>query len=231
MSAHKPTVLVIDDEPQIHRFLAPALEAAGYAPMRAQTGTEGLKLLATRSPEALVIDLGLPDLDGKVVVERARAFFNGPIIVLSAREEESEKIDALDLGADDYVQKPFGVGELLARLRAALRNHSQRRSVSPIVKAADVEIDLAMRRVTRGGRSIHLTPREYDVLAHLVGADGRVVTHGQLLTTVWGRAHAENVQYLRIVVQRLRQKLEADPAAPALLVTEPRVGYRFLAEA
>ncbi len=228
MPAGKPRILVIDDEPQIHRFLGPALEAAGYAPERAETAEAGLAMLATRAPDALVLDLGLPDLDGKVVLERARKFFDGPIIVLSAREAEIEKIDALDLGADDYVQKPFGVGELLARLRAALRNKAVRAVAAPIVRVGDIEIDFARRWVTRAGEPVRLTPREYDVLVALAEGGGRVITHGRLLTEIWGRSHQDDVQYLRIIIQRLRQKLEADPAAPKVIVTEARVGYRFL---
>jgi two-component system KDP operon response regulator KdpE len=229
VSASKPRILVIDDEPQIHRFLGPALEAAGYAPLRAETAEAGLAILATRPPDALVLDLGLPDLDGKVVLERARRFFDGPIVVLSARDEEMEKIDALDLGADDYVEKPFGVGELLARLRVSLRNKAARLTLSPLIHAGDVEIDFARRLVTRAGEAVRLTPREYDVLVALAEAGGRVITHAQLLGAVWGRSHVDDVQYLRIIVQRLRQKLEADPAQPRLIVTEARVGYRFMA--
>ena len=228
MSASHPRVLVVDDEPQIHRFLAPALEAAGYIPLRADTGEAGLAALATRPPDVLVLDLGLPDLDGKVVLERARRFFEGPIIILSARDEEIEKIDALDQGADDYVQKPFGVGELLARIRASLRNKSARGAGAPVVHAGDVEIDFVRRLVTRSGEAVRLTPREYDVLVSLAEAGGRVVTHGQLLAAVWGRSHIDDVQYLRIIVQRLRQKLEVDPAQPKIIVTEARVGYRFV---
>ena len=228
MSASHPRVLVIDDEPQIHRFLAPALEAAGYVPLRADTGEAGLAALATRPPDVLVLDLGLPDLDGKVVLERARRFFEGPIIILSARDEEIEKIDALDQGADDYVEKPFGVGELLARIRASLRNKATRSVGSAVVRAGEVEIDFVRRLVTRAGEAVRLTPREYDVLVALAEAGGRVVTHGQILAGVWGRSHLEDVQYLRIIVQRLRQKLEADPSQPRMIVTEARVGYRFV---
>jgi two-component system, OmpR family, KDP operon response regulator KdpE len=226
--SNKPRILVVDDEPQIHRFLGPALEAAGYAPMRAETGQEGLQLLATRRPDALILDLGLPDLDGKMVLERARAFYDGPLLILSARDRELEKIDALDLGADDYVQKPFGVGELLARLRVAIRNKVAHQSGQPVVRAGEVEIDLVRRLVSRAGSAVRLTPREYDVLAELVKGAGRVLTHHQLLAAVWGPAHVEDVQYLRIVVQHLRQKLEAEPNAPRLIVTEAGVGYRFV---
>ena len=227
--SNKPRVLVVDDEPQIHRFLSPALEAAGYTPLRADTGAEGLALLATRRPDALILDLGLPDLDGKMVLERARAFYDGPLLILSARDRELEKIDALDLGADDYVQKPFSVGELLARLRVALRNKASREGGAPVVLAGGLEVDLIRRVVKRDGQLAKLTPREYDVLAELVKGAGRVLTHQQLLAAVWGPAHLEDVHYLRIVVQHLRQKLEAEPNAPCRIVTEPGVGYRFLA--
>ena len=224
----KPRILVVDDEPQIHRFLAPALEAAGYTPLRAETGAEGLALLATRRPDALILDLGLPDMDGKVVLERARLFYDGPVLILSARDRELEKIDALDLGADDYVQKPFGVGELLARLRAALRNKVARQGSAPVVRTGELEIDLVRQLVTRAGEVVKLTPREYGVLARLAEGGGRVLTHVQLLSAVWGPAHVEDVHYLRIVIQHLRQKLEPEPDAPRRILTEAGVGYRFL---
>ncbi|MDP1600376.1 response regulator [Phenylobacterium sp.] len=228
MSANRPRVLVIDDEPQIHRFLQPALEAAGYEPVRADTAAEGLKEIARKAPDAVVLDLGLPDFDGKEALTRARAFYDGPIIVLSARDKETEKIDTLDLGADDYVEKPFGVGELLARLRVALRHRLRQKGADPIVTAGELTIDLIKRLVTRAGVAIRLSPKEYDLLAQLVEGGGKVCTHRQLLTAVWGPAHVEDVQYLRVIVAQLRQKIEPDPAAPALIVTEPGVGYRWL---
>ncbi len=228
MSANRPRVLVIDDEPQIHRFLQPALEAAGYEPVRADTAAEGLKEIARKAPDAVVLDLGLPDFDGKEALTRARAFYDGPIIVLSARDKETEKIDTLDLGADDYVEKPFGVGELLARLRVALRHRLRQKGADPIVTAGELTIDLIKRLVTRAGVAIRLSPKEYDLLAQLVEGGGEVCTHRQLLTAVWGPAHVEDVQYLRVIVAQLRQKIEPDPAAPALIVTEPGVGYRWL---
>ncbi|MDP3594989.1 response regulator [Phenylobacterium sp.] len=228
MSANRPRILVIDDEPQIHRFLQPALEAAGYEPVRADTAAEGLKEIARKAPDAVVLDLGLPDFDGKEALTRARAFYDGPIIVLSARDKETEKIDTLDLGADDYVEKPFGVGELLARLRVALRHRLRQKGADPIVTAGELTIDLIKRLVTRAGVAIRLSPKEYDLLAQLVEGGGKVCTHRQLLTAVWGPAHVEDVQYLRVIVAQLRQKIEPDPAAPALIVTEPGVGYRWL---
>ena len=225
----KPRILVIDDEPQIHRFLGPALEASapGYEPVQALLGAEGLTLLATQPPDALILDLGLPDLDGKIVLKRARAFYKGPVLILSARDREMEKINALDLGADDYVQKPFAVGELLARLRAAMRNKLSLEGAKATIQTHDLEIDLLHHTVKRAGAFVKLTPREYNVLAQLVKSAGRVVTHRQLLTSTWGPSHAEDVQYLRIVMQHLRQKLEADPANPQLLLTAVSSGYVF----
>jgi two-component system KDP operon response regulator KdpE len=230
MSAHRPRILVIDDEPQIHRFLSPALDAAGYEPIPALTGAEGLAALAMRAPDAVVLDLGLPDMDGKDALTRARAFYDGPILILSARDMDTEKIDALDLGADDYVEKPFSVGELLARLRVAMRHRLAAGGSTPIIKAGDVRIDLIKRLVTRGGETVRLSPREYELLAQLAQGGGRVLTHRQLLTAVWGPANAADVQYLRVFVGHLRQKLEQDPANPRHLITESGVGYRFISD-
>lgn len=224
-------ILVIDDEPQIHRFLGPALDAAGYEPLRADGGQEGLRGIALWSPDAVVLDLGLPDMDGKDVLEKARAFYEGPILILSARDREIEKIEALDRGANDYVEKPFGVGELLARLRAAMRQAGRAQAPSGPIRAGDIEIDLEKRRVTRAGEAVKLSPREYDVLVRLAQGHGKVLTHKELLTAVWGPAHAHDTQYLRVFVGQLRQKLEADPASPKLLQTEPGVGYRFVDDA
>jgi two-component system KDP operon response regulator KdpE len=228
LSAHKPRVLVIDDEPQIHRFLGPALDAAGYEHVRADTASDGLREIARKAPDVVVLDLGLPDMDGKQALEKARTFYKGPIVVLSARDRETEKIDALDLGANDYVEKPFGVGELLARIRAALRHQLQDKGAEPVVTVGDLTVDLVKRLVTRAGVPIHLSPREYDLLAQLVEGGGKVVTHRQLLTAVWGPAHEQDVQYLRVFVGQLRQKIEPDPAAPGLILTEPGVGYRWM---
>ena len=227
MTSFRPRILVIDDEPQIHRFLGPALDASGYEHVRAETAAEGLREIARKAPEVVILDLGLPDMDGKQALEKARAFYKGPIIILSARDRETEKIDALDLGANDYVEKPFGVGELLARIRAALRQKVHDTGAEPIVTAGDLTIDLVKRLVTRAGVPIHLSPREYDLLAQLVEGAGKVVTHRQLLTAVWGPAHEQDVQYLRVFVGQLRQKVEPDPAAPVLILTEPGVGYRW----
>ncbi len=223
-------ILVIDDEPQIHRFLAPALEANGYDPARALTGVDGLAQIERRAPDAVILDLGLPDMDGQVVLERARKLYDGPILILSARDRDTEKIMALDLGADDYVEKPFSVGELMARLRAAIRNKLGRQGAQPVVRAGELEIDLIRRVVTRSGEAVKLSPREYDLLSELVKGAGLVLTQKQLLTKIWGPANADDVQYLRTYMAHLRQKLEPDPAAPRHLITESGVGYRFLAD-
>ncbi len=220
-------ILVVDDEPQIHRFLAPALEAAGYAPLRAETGREALRLAASRAPAAVLLDLGLPDMDGKAVLERLRAFSTVPVIVLSARDKEAEKVAAFDAGADDYVEKPFGVAELLARLRAQTRRAVLAETGELVLRAGPLEVDLEHRRARLGPEELHLTPREWDLLVVLARNLGKVVTHTRLLTEVWGTAHTEDAQYLRVYVRQLRQKLGA---AASLLRTEPGVGYRLLAE-
>jgi two-component system, OmpR family, KDP operon response regulator KdpE len=228
MSAYKPRILVIDDEPQMHRFLGPALTAAGFEALRADNGTDGLKAIAAGAPDAVVLDLGLPDMDGKDLLRAARAFYDGPVLVLSAREREAEKIASLDLGADDYVQKPFGVGELLARLRVALRHRLERVGAEPVVLVGDLEIDLVKRLVNRGGEAVRLTPKEYELLARLVEGGGKVLSHRQLLVAIWGPAHADDLPYLRVLVGQLRQKLETEPSSPRLILTEPGVGYRFM---
>lgn len=227
MSAARPRILVIDDEPQIHRFLSPALDAAGYEPKRADSGQEGLRGIALWSPDAVVLDLGLPDMDGKDVLIRAREFYTGPIIILSARDREAEKIEALDLGANDYVEKPFGVGELLARIRAGLRQMSDAPAHKAPIVCGEVTIDAERRLVTRSGAPVRLTPKEYDVLAHLARHAGKLIGHADLLTAVWGAAHLADTQYLRVVIGQLRHKLEDEPAKPSLILTEPGVGYRL----
>jgi len=227
----RPRVLVIDDEPQIHRFLTPALEAEGFEPLRALTGAAGLAELGHRiAPDAVILDLGLPDLDGQEVLLKARAVYAGPILILSAREKETEKITALDNGADDYVEKPFSIGELLARLRVAMRNKLKAVGAEPVVRAGALEIDLVKRRVLKAGEPVRLSPREYDLLAEVVKGGGRVLTQRQLLTKIWGPANANDVQYLRTYMAQLRQKLEPDHANPRHLVTEPGVGYRFMGD-
>lgn len=223
---NRACVLVVDDEPQMHRFLKPALEAAGYDTLRADTGEEGLRMAATRAPDAVLLDLGLPDIDGQDALLRLRSFSAVPVVVVSARDREAEKIRALDAGADDYVEKPFGVGELLARLRAALRHARTRDSVPEVWQANGVIVDLVRHSVIAGGAPVQLTRREYDLLALLVRNSGRVMTHRQLLVAVWGPAHIEDVQYLRVYIGQIRQKLGS--SGGRLVTTEPGVGYRLL---
>ncbi len=223
--SHGPRILVIDDEPQIHRFLGLALEAAGYAPLKALTAAEGLKLAATGSPALILLDLGLPDQEGQALVPKLRGFCPAPVLVLSARDREAEKVQALDAGADDYVQKPFALGELLARIRAALRRHAGPPAAT-VLRLDKLEIDLAHRlaRIDGEAEPLKLTPREWELLVALTRGEGRVLTHRQLLGQIWGPAHVEDAQYLRVYIGQLRQKL--GPVAP-LLRTEPGVGYRF----
>lgn len=216
-------ILIVDDEPQILRFLGHSLQAAGYDTCTAANGSEALAALSRR-PDLMVLDLGLPDMDGKTVIERLRATHDLPVIVLSARDQEMEKIMALDLGADDFVAKPFAIGELLARLRVCLR--PTRRTAESLLRLGTLQIDLAAHRVTREGAEIHLTPKEFDLLAALAESPGRVLTHRQLLARIWGPAHVEDVPYLRVFIGQLRQKVETNPARPALILTEPGVGYR-----
>lgn len=224
-------ILVIDDEPQIHRFLGPALEAAGYHHRRADNGTQGLREIAQWSPDVVILDLGLPDMDGKDVLTRARAFYEGPILILSARDKEGEKIEAFESGANDYVEKPFGIGELLARIKVALRPRTVAQPAAATkVRFGDVEVDLDMRYVTRNGEPVHLPPKEYALLTRLISGHGKVLTHKELLVAVWGVAHTEDTQYLRVAIGQLRQKLEADPASPIHIVTEPGIGYRLKRE-
>ena len=214
-----PRVLVIDDEAQIHRFLRAALQADGFEPLRADTGGAGLHEIAVAAPAAVVLDLGLPDMDGQAVLSKARAFYVGPIIILSARDRELEKIEALDAGADDYVEKPFGVGELLARLRVAVRKQRPAEEAPKVVRAGDLVVDLPRRLVTKAGEAVRLSPKEYDLLAELAINHGRVLGHRQLLAAVWGSERAD-VQYLRVYIGQLRQKLGAER-----IVSEPGVGY------
>ena len=221
-------ILVVDDEPQIQRFLRPALGAAGYEVVEAMTGAEALKAAATRAPDVIILDLGLPDMDGKDVVANIRAWSPLPIIILSARDRESEKIAALDLGADDYIEKPFAIGELTARIRAALRHRIQMQGGQAQLSTDGLSIDMVKRSVTRDGMALRLTPKEYDLLVMLARHADRVVTHKTLLTSVWGAAHGEDLHYLRVFIGQLRSKVERDPAAPTIIRTEPGVGYRFV---
>lgn len=225
-----PRILVVDDEPQIQRFLKPALAASEFDVITAETAREALRLVVARSPDLVILDLGLPDADGKSVITEVRKFSSVPIVVLSARGQEDEKVSALDLGADDYVEKPFGIGELLARIRSALRHRQAPGQTAPSrLDIGPLHIDRAARLVTRNEVAVHLTPKEYDVLLELADHAGRVLTHRQLLTSVWGPAHADDVQYLRVVVSQLRNKIEADPSHPTLIRNEPAVGYRLVA--
>ncbi len=222
-----PRVLVVDDEPQIQRFLRPSLIAEGYTVVSAATGAEALRQMRLQEPDVIVLDLGLADTDGKEIIRTIRATSKVPIVVLSARDQEAEKIAALDLGADDYINKPFGIGELMARLRTALRHTGLAENQSPIFEAGDLIVDTAAHRVTFKGEPLRLTPKEYDLLHLLVQYAGKVITHRQILTRVWGPAHVEDAQYLRVFVRRLRQKIEVDPADPKIIRTEPGVGYRL----
>ncbi|MTH65621.1 response regulator [Paracoccus shanxieyensis] len=221
----RQTILIVDDEPQIQRFLGHALTAAGYDTLLAANGHEALERLAAHRPDLMILDLGLPDMNGKEVIERLRQRHDLPVIVLSAHDQEMEKIMALDLGADDFVAKPFGIGELLARLRVSLR--LRRPARAEVIAQDGVTIDLAAHQVSRDGEALRLTPKEFDLLAALASNPGRVMTHRKLLQQVWGPAHVDDVPYLRVFVGQLRQKLEADPARPALILTEPGIGYRW----
>jgi two-component system, OmpR family, KDP operon response regulator KdpE len=231
-ATERAIVLVIEDEPAILRFLRAALISEGYHMAEAVTGQDGLAQAAAQRPDVIVVDLGLPDVDGLEVIRHLREWSAVPIIVLSARGQEVDKIAALDLGADDYVSKPFGVGELLARLRVALRHTSASpgEETDPVIAVGPLRIDFVRRRVTMGGADVHLTPIEYRLLTTLVRHAGRVMTHRQLLDHVWGPAYAGETHYLRVYMGTLRRKLEADPTRPRYLLTEPGVGYRLAAE-
>lgn len=220
-------ILAVDDEPQILRFLKPSLSAAGYDVITETTGAGALKAAATSAPDIILLDLGLPDLDGKDVIAKLREWSSIPVIVISARDQEAEKIAALDLGANDYVDKPFAIGELLARLRAALRHAAQRAGEQMTFNAGGLTVDVAAHTVAMAGEPVKLTPKEFDLLAILVRNAGRVVTHRQILTSVWGPAHTHDVQYLRVFIGQLRQKLARTSDAPDLIQTEPGVGYRL----
>jgi len=227
-AAPPPVALIVEDEPQIRRFVRMALEGEGWQVHVAETVQRGVIEAGTRSPDLIVLDLGLPDGDGLALIRAVRAWSPVPIIVLSARVDEAGKITALDAGADDYLTKPFGVGELLARVRAALRRQHQGIAEAPAsVRVGAIEVDLHRRLVARDGQPVHLTPTEYKLLTVLLANLGRVVTAPQLLREVWGPSHADNSHYVRIYMGHLRQKLEADPAQPRHLLTETAVGYRL----
>ncbi len=225
--SRKPRILIADDELQIRRLLRSALDRSGYDCIEAPDGRALLNALAIDKPDVVLLDLGLPDRDGIELIPLIKANCSARILVVTAREQTAEKVAALDLGADDYVTKPFDTEELLARVRAALRQRQAGDTGRQLVRSGSLEIDLGNRIVRRQGEEVHLTPKEYDVLAELARSPGRVITHRHLLTTVWGPAQAENTEYLRVVMRSLRQKLEDESSRPALLVNEPGVGYRL----
>ena len=227
MTVAPPRVLVVDDEPQIRRALRVTLRANGYEVVEAADGETGLDMAAAQPPDVVVLDLALPDLDGVEVCRRLREWSEVPVIVLSAAGDDDAKVGALDQGADDYVTKPFSTPELLARIRAAVRRSARTIGGDPIVRAADVEIDLARRLVKRAGVEVHLTPTEYGLLRFLAQHPDRVVTHGHLLRAVLGVGYEDAGSSLRVFISGLRKKLEADPADPRIIVTEPGVGYRL----
>lgn len=225
----EPVVLIIDDEAQIRRFLRAGFELEGFHVVEAENAEAGLRQATLRSPELIVVDLGLPDQDGSAVVERVRSWSAVPIIVLSVRASEDEKVRLLELGADDYVVKPFGMAELLARARAALRRQARGAQGEPVVQLGPLTVDLAARAVLVDGARVQLSPKEYRLLQLLAQHAGNVVTHQHLLQEVWGARHVHDAHYLRIFVRKLRQKIEKDPTQPRILVTELGVGYRLVA--
>jgi two-component system KDP operon response regulator KdpE len=223
-------ILIVEDEKEIRRFVRQALETEGYRVFEAENLQRGLIEAGTRKPDLVILDLGLPDGDGRDFIRAVRGWSNLPIVVLSARIEEHDMVEALDAGADDYLTKPFGVAELLARVRVALRRRARAgEEQSPVVRFGDVVVDLANRHVAKGDQDVHLTQIEFRLLANLLGHPGKVLTHRQLLRDVWGPSHVEHSHYLRIYMGHLRQKLEDDPARPKFLITETGIGYRFVA--
>ena len=221
------TVLVVDDEPPIIRFLRASLIAAGHRVVTAEHAAGALAAVAREKPDVVILDLGLPDRSGFAVISEIRKNSAIPIIVLSARSDERSKVEALDLGADDYIGKPFGIAELMARIRAALRHRYQSQGETPAFVSGELTVDLVRRQVTRAGHEVRLSPKEFELLRHLVAHAGKVLTHRHLLREVWGPAHAEEVQYLRVFIRGLRQKIEPDPTRPSHILTELGVGYRL----
>jgi two-component system KDP operon response regulator KdpE len=229
MTEDKELILLIEDEPQMRRFLRITLQTQGFRLVEAATAQEGLMQATTRNPDIVLLDLGLPDLDGLEVTKRLREWTQTPIIVISAREQEQDKVKALDAGADDYLTKPFNAGELLARIRVALR-HAARQITDqnePVFTILNLRVDLALRQVFVDDKEVHLTPIEYKLLMVLIRHAGKVITHTQLLKEVWGPAQVNEVQYLRVYMTQLRHKLEKDPARPRFLMNEPGIGYRL----
>jgi len=230
MPARRAKILVVDDEPQIRTLLKATLGRAGYAVIEAGTAREALNAKAIDKPDLILLDLGLPDRDGLELLGALRAEPRSALIVVSARDQTEQKVAALDLGADDYVTKPFDTEELLARVRASLRQRLASEAERQVVELGAVTVDLLARNVTRDGAEVHLTPKEWDLLAELANHPGRVLTHEFLLRSVWGPAHVGQTEYLRVAVRALRQKLEAQPSQPALIINEPGVGYRLVAQ-
>lgn len=219
-------ILVVDDESQIRKFLRISLGANGYEVLEAETGTAGIEVARAHAPDLLVLDLGLPDIDGQEVISAVRAFSAMPIVVLSVRADEFDKVEALDRGANDYVVKPFGIAELMARVRAVLRSRAPQ-DAGVVLVAGMVSIDLGRRIVTKDGAEIHLSKKEWELLSFLAQRPDHVLTHRQILKEVWGPAHVDDTAYLRVYINQLRQKLETDPAQPTIIVTDPGVGYRL----
>jgi two-component system KDP operon response regulator KdpE len=232
MADHKPTILVIEDEPALQRFLRLTLSTQDYNVVEATTAQQGLRHAATAAPDLVILDLGLPDMDGTELTTRLREWSAVPIVVVSARGAEAEKVAALDAGADDYLTKPFGVAELLARIRVALRRRAavNPQTGEPVFEVGRLRVDLSRREVSVAGESVHLTPNEYKLLSVLVRNQGRVMTHRQLLQEVWGPGSTGESHYLRVYMNQLRQKLEADAARPQYLLTEAGVGYRLVGQ-
>ena len=220
-------ILIVDDEPQIRRFLRSGLSSQGYTTVEADSAASALRQFSAEDPDLLILDLGLPDQDGMAVIDTLRQKSLVPIIVLSVRNDERGKVSALERGADDCLVKPFGMGELVARIRTALRHRLQSQGVPSVFRIGALTIDLTRRLVTCDDRRIDLSPKEYDILSMLVTHAGKVLTHGHILREVWGPAHGEDIQYLRGYIRQLRQKLELEPARPAIILTEPGVGYRL----
>jgi two-component system KDP operon response regulator KdpE len=227
VAAEGARILIIDDEHQIRRMLTTALSAHGYTLAEASSGKEGLSQVLIFHPDLVILDLGLPDMDGMDVIKSLREWSQVPVIILSVREREGDKVNALDTGADDYLTKPFSMGELLARIRAAIRRSASTED-APVLNFLSLSIDLARRVVLLDGHELKLTPTEYEILKYLALHSGRVVTHGQLLRAVWGPNYQEETHYLRVYIGQLRRKIESDPSRPRYIITEPGVGYRFI---
>jgi two-component system KDP operon response regulator KdpE len=230
MTRARPTVLVIDDEPQLRRFLRAGFELANFTVREAETAEDGLKAATLKIPDLIILDLGLPDREGVEVLDQIRTWSNVPVIVLSARSDEEEKVYLFQRGADDYVSKPFGMSELLARSEAALRRYFKSPTESAVVEAGPLSVDLATRKVAVGGARVNLTRKEYRLIELLAKNAGNVVTHPQLLKEIWGPGYVHNIQYLRILVRKVRNKIEHNPTQPAILISESGVGYRLQAD-